>query len=131
MADDVHKLVEILKAELEFLGKGGYRQPSWRPALIFEDSPSCINYNDPEHSKPCSQCPLMMLVPAESRKERYPCRHIPLNDQGETVDSLYRSATQEELETTVIDWLKEEIRKLEAEQTKHETRHHSAGKVGR
>lgn len=131
MSNDAHNLVGVLKAELEFLEKGGYRQPAWRPRLIFEDSPSCINYNDPDHSKPCSECPLMMLVPAESRKERYPCRHIPLNDQGETVDSLYRSATQEELETTVIHWLREEIRKLEANETKQGAGHQPAGKVPR
>jgi hypothetical protein len=122
MITERHSLLDTLRAELGFLEKGGYREVSWRPRFIFEDSPICTNYNDPEHSRPCSECILMKLVPAQRRGERYPCRHIPLNDAGETIDSLYRSATQEELETTVAEWLKKTIEKLEAEEAKSEER---------
>lgn len=114
MTTDRRGLVDVLRAELDFLERGGYRNPSWRPRFIFEDSPSCLNYNDPEHSRPCSECVLMKLVPAEARNDRFPCRHIPLNDQGETIDSLYRSATQEEIESAVAHWLREMIKKLES-----------------
>lgn len=113
-------LVDSLKAELEFVEKGGYRKASWRPQFMFEDSPICINHNDPERSKPCAECILIKFVPAQSRGERFPCRHIPLNDAGETIDSLYRSGTQAELETTVAEWLKKTIRKLEIEETTRE-----------
>lgn len=37
--------LQILKQELEFLEKGGYRSPiAWRWPLAFEDSPTCSNH---------------------------------------------------------------------------------------
>jgi len=113
---DVHKLLETLKAELDFLNQGGYRKPSWRPQFIFEDSPTCLNRGgrDP---KSCSECALAAFVPTEKRESKIPCRYIRLNDQGETVDSLYRSRTQQELESTLRDWLTKEIERLERART--------------
>jgi len=58
----------------------------------------------------------MEFVPAECRSEVAPCQHIPLNDAGETVDSLYRTGTQEELEEALGSWLRATIKKLEEEQ---------------
>jgi hypothetical protein len=106
-------LIQVLKAELEFLNRGGYRKPSWRPQFIFEDSPTCLNYGESRHQKPCSECVLMQFVPPERREAKVPCRYISLNTQGDTVGSLYRSATQEELESAVRTWLSQEIDKLE------------------
>ena len=37
---------------------------------------------------PVTNCVLMVFVLKERRHEAVPCRHIPLNDLGETVDSL-------------------------------------------
>ncbi len=116
MANDDRDLLEVLKFELEFLEKGGYgRSPrtAWRPQFIFEDSPTCLNFGDPHGSRPCDECVLMQLVPAERRSERVPCRHIPLNAAGETVDSYYRTGTQWELEKALADWLRATIRRLE------------------
>lgn len=106
-------LLAVLKAELEFLGKGGYRGNSWRPSFIFEDSPTCIKYRDPRHSKPCSECVLMQLVPPSKHNEQIPCRFIPLNAVGTTVDFLYKTATQDELEAEVRNWLQGAIAALE------------------
>ena len=106
-------LVDVLKGELEFLNQGGYRKVSWRPQFIFEDSPTCLNYHS-QAQKPCSECALMQFVPREKREERAPCRFIPLNERGDTVDSLYRIETQEELESALRNWLTKEIDKLEA-----------------
>jgi hypothetical protein len=110
---DKRNLVEVLKAELEFLNRGGYRKASWRPQFIFEDSPTCLNYGNRQDQKPCSECVLMQLVPREKREEKVPCRFIPLNEQGDTIDSLYRSGTQEELESALRNWLTPEIEKQE------------------
>jgi len=111
--------MEVLKAELEFLEKGGYRHTSpfsfW-PRFIFEDSPTCLNFNASDRPRPCSECVLMEFVPPDRRTAKTPCRHIPLNSTGETVDNLYRWATQEETETIVANWLKDTIRKLESKQ---------------
>ena len=96
--------------------KGGYRQPMlWRLPLVFEDSPTCPK-------RGCAACPenncaLMNFVPKERCYEAVPCRHIPLNDLGETVDSLYRTGTNEEIEDTLQSWLLKTIRQLE-EQSK-------------
>jgi hypothetical protein len=53
--------------------------------------------------------------------QEVPCRFIPLNDLGETVDSLYRTGTQQEMEETLCEWLHREIRRLEAERTELHT----------
>jgi hypothetical protein len=105
-------LVGVLKAELEFLNRGGYTKPSWRPQFIFEDSPSCLNYGRNQNRRPCSECVLMQFVPSDKREERVPCRFILLNDRGDTVNSLYRSGTQEELESALREWLMRQIEKL-------------------
>ncbi len=104
--------VEVLKKELQFVRKGGYRTPLvWRAPLVFEDSPTCPRTG-------CSACPdadcvLMRFVPKECRYEAVPCRHIPLNGQGETVDSLYRTGTNEEIEQALQNWLLETLQQLE------------------
>lgn len=116
MPQDNREPIEVLKFELEFLEKGGYgRSPRapWRPQLVFEDSPTCMNYDAQAHPRPCTECLLMQYVPQESRKEKFPCRHLPLNQEGETLDGLYCYATQEEIEETLRKWLRAEIHRLE------------------
>lgn len=117
MPRDERDVLEVLKFELNFLEKGGYgrspREP-WRPLLIFEDSPTCMNYDSKENPGPCGDCLLMQFVPAESRSEKIPCRHIPLNAEGETVDSFYRWGEQQALEEAVGDWLRTAIKRTEA-----------------
>jgi len=118
MQKDERDLLEVLKFELEFLEQGGYgRSPRtpWRPQYIFEDSLTCINYDSKENPAPCSECVLMPLVSPERRSEKVPCRHIPFNETGDTLDSLYRYCTQNEIEATVGDWLRTTIHLLEEE----------------
>jgi hypothetical protein len=116
MYKDERDLLDVLKFELEFLGKGGYgrspREP-WRPRYIFEDSPSCMNYDCKENPEPCSDCVLTQLVPPDLRNEKIPCRQIPLNALGENLDSLYRYDEQQEVEAAVGKWLCATITKLE------------------
>jgi hypothetical protein len=110
-------LATILKIELEFLEKGGYRAPEhaeWRPQLIFQDSPTCLNYGYIARRIPCSGCALMKFVPAGHHQEKFPCRHIPLDESGETLDSLYRTATEEETHTALSSWLRATIEGLES-----------------
>lgn len=118
MSDDKRDIVDVLKFELNFLEQGGYgrsvRTP-WKPTSIFQDSISCINFNDPERPHPCNECLLTDFVPGDLKSEGVPCHHIPLNDDGETVDTLERQGTQIELEEAVIQWLRATIQRLEAE----------------
>ena len=88
--------LQVLRNELQFVRKGGYHAPLvWRAPLLFEDSPTCPK-------KGCSACPdadcvLMSFVPKGCRHEAAPCRHIPMNELGETVDSLYKTRTNEDI----------------------------------
>jgi hypothetical protein len=116
MPKDNRKLLNVLKSELEFLEQGGYgRLPreSWRARFIFEDSPTCMNFNSKDH-EPCSECLLMQFVPESAHKEQTPCIHIPLSPSGETLDSLYRTGTQQEIEGALGAWLRTTIGRLEA-----------------
>jgi hypothetical protein len=116
MHTDERDLLDVLKFELEFLEKGGYgRSPreAWRPQFIFEDSPTCMNYDSQDSPQPCSHCVLMQLVPPEFRSAKTPCRHIPLNEAGEALDTLYRYDDQPEIEESVGDWLRRTIAKLQ------------------
>ena len=113
MNDEREDLLKLLKVELKFAEEGGYRKPAWHPPLIFQDSPTCPNYFDPMNTTKCSDCPLICFVPEQHREDHLPCRQIPLNDQGETLDALYRSYTNSEVEAIVIRWLKTRIGELE------------------
>ena len=116
MYKDERDLLDVLKAELAFLEKGGYgRSPreAWRQPLIFEDSPSCMNYDSKDHAEPCSSCVLFQLVPQQFRGKQIPCRHIPFNAEGETLDSLFRYSDQFEVEEVFGNWLRTTIAKIE------------------
>jgi hypothetical protein len=119
MPKDDRNTLELLKAELNFLEKGGYgrspREP-WRAQLVFEDSPTCMNYDSKENPSPCAECALMQFVPPEKRTEKIPCRHIPLTAEGETLQELYNGGTQQELEGALADWLRARIALLESGQ---------------
>jgi len=118
MTKDTRDLLDVLKAELQFLEMGGYRHTAradWRPQFIFQDSPTCLNFDSTQPSKPCSDCILAQFIPEDRRDKKIPCRHIPLSEHGETIDSFYRAGTQEDLETAVAQWLKSTITRLERE----------------
>ena len=117
MGHDCRDTLEVLRAELNFVTKGGYgrspREP-WRARLALEDSPTCMNYDCKSDSPaPCAECLLMQFVPAEKMGEKVPCRHIPIMPEGETLLQLYRGATQPEIEEALTNWLNREIAKLE------------------
>ena len=118
MAPDKRDVLEVLKFELEFLEHGGYgryvRTP-WKPTSIFQDSPSCLNFNSAERKHPCNECLLMDFVPARAQGEEVPCHHIPLRATGETVSDL--AGKQILTEEALRQWLREQIARLEQEQT--------------
>ena len=116
MTQDEREVLELLKFELKFLEDGGYgRSPRtpWRPTFVFEDSPTCPNMGDPARPHPCSECLLMKFVPDESQEETFPCRFIPVNEAGQTVDYFYRCGTQLEMEEALAAWLRRQITRIE------------------
>jgi hypothetical protein len=107
--------LETLRLELKLVELGVYgARTAGRPLSIFEDSPICPRYR----ADPCPECVLMKFVPLARRWEAVPCHHIRLNDAHETIDSLSRTGTQEELERALRKWLHATIEALEAEQVR-------------
>ncbi len=122
MPSDKRDVLEVLKFELQFIEQGGYgrsvRTP-WKPTSVFQDSLSCINFNEPARPHPCSECLLNDMVPDAHRTEDVPCHHIPLNAQGETVYTMERQYPQPELEEKVKEWLRATIHHLEQKRAGH------------
>jgi hypothetical protein len=124
MPNDDRDLLEVLKFELRFLEKGGYgRLPhaAWRAPLIFEDSPICMNFNARGERAPCNECLLMQFVPPERQAEKIPCRHVPLDAAGQTLETLYACGTQQEIEEALEGWLKTKIHRLEQDRAAAES----------
>jgi hypothetical protein len=116
MSEDDRDSLEVLKAELDFIEKGGYGRSvktPWQPTSVFQDSPSCLNLGDLERSHPCNECLLIDFVPPEERTEDVPCHHIPLDSIGRTIDELEWNANQRETEDSVKNWLRTTIKRLE------------------
>lgn len=104
--------LRVLRNELQFLDRGGYRSPIvWRSPRIFEDSPTCPK--DRWSACPHADCVLLDFVPKERREEAIPCRHIPLNEGGESLFTLYSTGTNEEIQETLRAWLLKTIAGLE------------------
>ena len=121
MSNDKRDVLEVLRFELNFLEQGGYgrsvRTP-WKATSIFQDSLSCINFNDPERPHPCSECLLTDFVPPACHDESVPCHHIPLSATGETIDTLERTGNQAEMEEALRNWLRATIRRIEQQRQK-------------
>lgn len=124
MPEGKKDLLAILKRELAFVEIGGYRAPqqaAWRPQFIFQDSPTCLNYRNFGRRIPCNQCALIQFVPNGFKQVRFPCRHIPLDESGQTLDSLYRIGTEEETYAIVAKWLGITISRLERDSVSYST----------
>ncbi|HKG23729.1 MAG TPA: hypothetical protein VKC34_17640 [Blastocatellia bacterium] len=115
---DNRDILEVLRAELDFIEKGGYgrsvRTP-WKPSSVFRDSPSCLNLGDTDQTHPCSECFLLDFVPTHERGQTVPCHHILLNDKSETVETMDESTDGRRLEESVKRWLRSNIERLERE----------------
>ena len=115
MNKDERDLLELLKSELDFIEQGGYgrsvRTP-WKATSPFRDSLTCVNYALPEKAHPCAECHLIDFVPSDKRREELPCHAIPLNADGDTVESL--EDNQPKLEEALKEWMRTKIKDLEA-----------------
>jgi len=116
MLNNPQEVLEALKFELNFLENGGYhpsvREPR-RELSVFQDSPSCLNFALPARKHPCSECFLMEFVPANKQAESVPCHHIPLNDRGDTLESLQATGRDFQVLLAMRDWLQKQITELE------------------
>ena|SRR5579864_5591665 len=112
------RTLELLCGELSFLKIGGYgrqfRHSNWRPTRLFRDSPLCPNFEPDAPRQPCERCPLFQFVPQEKREKSLPCHHIPMNENGDTIASLYRKGDQARMDEAVKRWLEATIEELRA-----------------
>ena len=115
MAKDDRDILDLLKTELQFIEQGGYgrsvRTP-WKPVAPFRGSLTCVNYALPEKAHPCSECHLIDFVPKDKQDAELPCHAIPLNEAGETVETL--EGDQGKLEEALKAWMHHKIREIEA-----------------
>jgi hypothetical protein len=115
MRKDDAEILKMFQFELRFLEDGGYgRSPRTprRASYVFEDSPTCLNFDDATRPHPCAECPLMAFVHYQFQGESAPCRFIALTQAGETVDHFYQSGTQMELEEALACWLRKQIERM-------------------
>lgn len=117
MSKDERDILEVLQSELHFIEQGGYgrsvRTP-WKAKSTFQDSPTCLNYAYLEKAHPCSECHLIDFVPDARRAESVPCHFIPLDESGETIETLEMENNQPQLERALKTWLRAKITEIEA-----------------
>lgn len=115
---DERDVLELLKAELDYIEAGGYgrsvRTP-WRPTSVFQDSLTCINFGYPYRAHPCHECFLGELAPPEGCAAEVPCHHIPLDAEGTTIEAVESEGNQAKLEEMVKTWLRARIKEIEGE----------------
>ena len=119
MAFDKREMMEALKLEIQVIEKGGYypsvREPR-KELHTFRDSVTCLNLGLEEKIHPCTECFLIDFVPPELRSSNGDlCHKIPLNEQGDTVESLEREGNRDKLQAAVLAWLKATVARLEME----------------
>jgi len=117
MGIDKKEMIQQLKFEIEMIEKGGY-YPSVRDARrapeIFRESITCLNVGLEEKQQPCSSCFLSEFAPPEVRDSSGDiCHKIPLNERGDTVESLKAEGDPNKLQAHVLAWLKNTVAKLE------------------
>lgn len=128
MRKDDRDILETLKQELDFIEKGGYGRSvktPWKPTSAFQDSLSCLNYGYPYKAHSCSECFLIDFVPVKGCAEAIPCHHIPLNETGDTIESLEGEENQHKLEENLKVWLRARIKELEAARADQEAEQQS------
>jgi len=116
------EIIQKLRLEKSILVDGGYgrsvRTP-WRATEYFRDSITCPNVGESEKVHPCSECFLIEYVHPVRKDLNLPCHFVPLNAEGETINSLVRQGDLERLEEVLAQWIDATIKRLEQEQ-KHE-----------
>jgi hypothetical protein len=106
---------ETLRLELRLVELGLYRLSTpGHPLSVFEDSPICLRYL----VNSCASCALIKCAPYGCRRESVPCHRIRLNQAHETVDSLFRTGMQQELEEAPREWLTAISQRLEQEEVR-------------
>jgi hypothetical protein len=111
---DIHLAVSGLRDHLRCLeSQNGRNQQGSSFSLYFEDADVCCK--SPFLSCRSSRCALIHFVPEESRGEATPCRHIRLDERGETLHSFYAKGAMKQADAAVRNWLVSTIAILDSE----------------
>jgi len=119
MGFDKREMIEQLKLEIDVIEKGGYhpsvREPR-KEVRTFRDSVTCMNLGLEEKEQPCTSCFLSEFVPPELQHSGGDlCHKIPLNERGDTVESLEAEGDRDKAQAAVLAWLKKTVARLEKE----------------
>ena len=119
MGFDKKEMIEQLKFEIQMIENGLYypsvREPRQNPE-IFRDSITCLNVGLEEKEHACSSCLLSEFAPPEVRNSNDDiCHKIPLNEKGDTIESLKAEDDPHKLQAAVLNWLKRTVARLEEE----------------
>jgi nucleotide-binding universal stress UspA family protein len=115
------EILKALKEQLLFFENGGYGhsyRSAWRPTLLLRDSPLCLNAIFTK-ARPCRECVISALIPADKKNSLLPCHHIPLNEAGDTIAGLYNTGTPERLDRAFHEWLCATIQRLAEKEATH------------
>ncbi len=113
MSEDTRNVLEVLRYQLNFIEQGGLESLG-QEASPFMGTMTCLNFGLPLRSHACHECLLYDFVPPEALLNDNPCNYIPLNKEGDTIESLMRKGDQRRLREEVSNWLRATIGKLEA-----------------
>jgi hypothetical protein len=119
MGFDKKEMIEKLKFEIQMVENGLYYPTARKPQQnleIFRDSTTCLNVGLEEKEHPCTSCFLSEFAPPEVRNSTDDiCHKIPLNEKGDTIESLKAEGDPHKLQATVLNWLMRTVARLEDE----------------
>jgi hypothetical protein len=121
MSFEKKEMIEQLKFEIRMIEQGGYspsvREPRHTPE-VFRESITCLNVGLVEKEHPCSSCFLSEFAPPEIRNTNDDiCHKIPLNEKGDTVESLKAKGDPAKVQAALLSWLKNTVARLEREES--------------
>ncbi len=108
-------VIELLKLEMSLIGsgrRGRSVRTFWNLFSLVRDSATCLNVKSSRTRLPCADCFLVDYVPDGHKQDEKPCHHIPLNEKGDTVETL----PDGEKEKALLGWIKTTIEHLEQEE---------------
>lgn len=105
---DRRSILDPLKQEIATLKTSGLR-PFFRSGAL------CLGAQGEVETSTCLGCALLDFVPQAHKDAASPCHRIPLNGQGETIDSLSESADPARLEAEIVAWMERTAVELERE----------------
>lgn len=101
-------IVNLLRQEIAALHQQGLRS-------FFRSGEICLAAHTQRKTTTCIGCALLDFVPAQAQSFPTPCHEIPLNEQGDTIDSLSQTADRATLKAEVLVWMERSLAQLEHE----------------